>query len=223
MAKQKLTKGIVERIAPGSEDVVVWDENLPGFGVRVKPTGVRSYIVQYRCRATGASRRMTIGQHGPLLRFDRAKKQARAVLTDAMRGKDPAEERRSVRKAPTMAELASDYLARHAVPKKRPKSVRDDRAMLQRYVLPGLRSKKVEAVTRRDVEAIHVTLKDKPYQANRVLALLSKMFSLAVEWGWRPDNPAKGIGRYHEERRDRWLGDDELRRLCAVLDRHPNQ
>ena len=139
-------------VTPVSEDVVVWDENLPGFGVRVKLSGVRSYIVQYRCRTTGASRRMTIGQHGPLLSFDRAKKQARAVLADAMRGKDPAEERRSARKAPTTAELASDYLARHAIPKKRPKSVRDDRAMLQRYVLPGLRSKKVDAVTRRDIE-----------------------------------------------------------------------
>ena len=223
MAKQKLTKSIVEGITPVSEDVVVWDENLPGFGVRVKVSGLRSYIVQYRCRTTGASRRMTIGQHGPLLSFDGAKKQARAVLADAMRGRDPAEERRSARKAPTTAELASDYLARHAIPKKRPKSVRDDRAMLQRYVLPGLRSKKVDAVTRRDIESIHVALKDKPYQANRVLALLSKMFSLAVEWGWRPDNPVKGIERYNEERRDRWLTDDELRRLCAVLDRHPNQ
>ena len=140
-----------------------------------------------------------------------------------MRGKDPAEERRSIREAPTTAELASDYLERHAVPKKRPKSVRDDRAMLQRYVLPGLRSRKVDAVTRRDIEAIHVALRDKPYQANRILALMSKMFSLAVEWGWRPDNPVKGMERYGEERRDRWLADDELRRLCAVLDRHPNQ
>ena len=52
---------------------------------------------------------------------------------------------------------------------------------------------------------------------------MSKMFSLAVEWGWRPDNPVKGMERYGEERRDRWLADDELRRLCAVLDRHPNQ
>jgi hypothetical protein len=215
VTKQKLTKGVVEGIAPASEDVVVWDEGLPGFGIRVKPSGVRSYVVQYRCRTTGASRRMTMGQHGPLLTFDRAKKQARAVLADAMRGRDPAEERRSARRAPAMAELASDYLARHAVPKKRPKSVRDDRAMLQRYVLPGLRSRKVDAVTRRDIEAIHVALRDKPYQANRVLALLSKMFSLAVEWGWRADNPVKGIERYGEDRRDRWLADDELRRTSA--------
>jgi hypothetical protein len=110
MAKQKLTKAVVEGITPASEDVVVWDESLPGFGVRVKPSGVRSYIVQYRCRATGASRRMTVGQHGPLLSYDRAKKQARAVLADAMRGKDPAEERRSIREAPTTAELAASVV-----------------------------------------------------------------------------------------------------------------
>jgi integrase len=48
------------------------------------------------------------------------------------------------------------------------------------------------------------------------------MFNLAVEWGWRPDNPAKGVQRYAEEKRDRWLSDDELYRLCAALDGHPN-
>ncbi len=56
-------------------------------------------------------------------------------------------------------------------------------------------------------------MKDRPYQANCVLSLLSKMLNLAVEWGWRPDNPAKGIGRYEEQKRDRGLSDDELRRF----------
>jgi Arm DNA-binding domain len=188
MARQKLTKTFVESIPIADHDVVVWDEALPGFGVRVKRSGVRSYIVQYRSRNTGASKRMTIGQHGPLLTFDQAKRQAPAILADAMRGKDPVEERRSGRKAPTVAELAADYLERHAIPKKRPKSVRDDRAMLDNIVLPRLRSRKVDAVTRRDVEAIHIGLKDRPYQANRILALFSKIFNLAVEWGWRTDN-----------------------------------
>ena len=72
-------------------------------------------------------------------------------------------------------------------------------------------------------EAIHASLQDRPYQANRVLALLSKMFNLAAHWQWRPDNPAKGIKRYDEEKRNRWLSDEELRRLCRVLDEHPNQ
>jgi hypothetical protein len=89
MIAEKLSKTVVERIKATDQDVVVWDYTLPGFGVRVKPSGVRSYIIQYRNRNTSASRRLTIGQHGPLLTFDQAKKQARAMLADAMRGEDP--------------------------------------------------------------------------------------------------------------------------------------
>jgi hypothetical protein len=98
----------------------------------VKPGGVRSYIIQYGNRNTSASRRLTIEQHGPLLTFDQAKKQARAMLADAMRGDDPVEVRRTARRALSVANLAADYLERYAVPKKRPKSVRDDRSLLDR-------------------------------------------------------------------------------------------
>jgi integrase len=105
---------------------------------------------------------------------------------------------------------------------KRPKSVRDDRAMLNNIILPKLRTGKVDAIGRRDVEAIHIAMHDRPYQGNRVISLLSRMFSLAIEWKWRPDNPAKGVERYEEQKRDRWLSDDELRRLCKVLEEHTN-
>jgi integrase len=223
MARQKLTKTSVEAIVPGPEDLVVWDAALPGFGVRVKPTGIRSYIVQYRNRETGASKRMTIGQHGPRLTFDQAKRRARALLTDAMRGQDPVAERRAKRAAPNMTALATEYLEKYAGPKKRPKSVRDDKAMLENIILPRLGALKVAAVARREIEVLHASLQDRPYQANRVLALLSKMFNLAIGWHWRTDNPVKGLKRYEEGKRDRWLQDDELQRLCGVLDRHPNQ
>ncbi|MEM9625356.1 MAG: site-specific integrase [Pseudomonadota bacterium] len=166
---------------------------------------------------------MTLGKHGPLLTFDQAKKQARAILADAMRGQDLVDERRATRDAPTVAVLSRDYLERHAVPKKRPKSVRDDKAMLNGTIIPRLGSRKVVSVTRRDIETIHIALRSTPYKANRVLALLSKMFSLAVEWGWRADNPVMRIERYDEQKRDRWLSDAELKRLCTVLDQHPNQ
>jgi integrase len=222
MIAEKLSKTVVERIAAADREVVVWDDALPGFGVRVKPTGVRSYIIQYRNRNSGASKRLTIGQHGPLLTFDQAKRQARAILADAMRGEDPVEIRKASRRAPSVADLAADYLERHAVPKKRPKGVRDDRAMLDNVILPKLGAKKVGSIGRRDVEAIQIAMKDRPYQANRVLSLLSKMFNLAIGWKWRSDNPAKGVERYQEQKRERWLSDEELRRLCAVLDEHPN-
>jgi integrase len=223
MAKQKLTKSVVESLTCGSEEFVIWDSALPGFGMRVKPSNVKSYVVQYRNRKTGASRRKTIGQHGPLLTFHKAKERARIVLADALKGNDPVADDRTVRDAPTMRQLAADYLEQHAVPKKRPRSVKNDRSMIDRIILPRLGSKKVAAIQSRDVHSLHVSMKQTPYQANRLLALLSKMLSLAVKWGWRSDNPVRGIERFQEERRERWLSDGELSQLLSVLVAHPNQ
>jgi hypothetical protein len=223
MAKQKLTKSVVESLTCGSEEYVIWDSALPGFGIRVKPSNVKSYIVQYRNRKTGASRRKTIGQHGPLLTFHKAKERARIILADALKGNDPVADDRTVRDAPTMRQLAADYLEQHAIPKKRARSVMNDRSMIDRIILPRLGSKKVAAVQSRDIQSLHVSMKKTPYQANRLLALLSKMLSLAVKWGWRSDNPVKGIERFQEERRERWLSDHELSRLLSVLIAHPNQ
>jgi integrase len=144
-------------------------------------------------------------------------------LADALRGNDPVAADRAVRAAPTMKELAADYLEQHALPKKRARSVENDRSMLDRIILPRIGGKKVNDVQSRDIHALHIAMKDTPYQANRVLALLSKMFSLAMNWGWRGDNPVQGIERFHEERRERWLSDDELGRILIALSTHPNE
>jgi integrase len=223
MARQRLTKSVIERLPCGIEDYVLWDLALPGFGIRVKPSGVKSYVVQYRNRKTGASRRKTIGQHGPLLTFHKAKERARIILADALKGNDPVADDHAARAAPMMRQLAADYLEHHAIPKKRARSVENDRSIINRIILPRLASKLVAGVQSRDIHALHVSMKDTPYQANRVLALLSKMFSLAAKWGWRSDNPVKGIERYQEQRRERWLSDGELSRLLSVLAVHPNQ
>ena len=98
MPKAKLTKTFVDRIAPGAVDVIYSNIELPVFGIRVKPSGVRSYVCQYRNRESGESRRMTLGKHGPLLTCHPAKQEARRVLGDAMGGGDlvlcPANTRR---------------------------------------------------------------------------------------------------------------------------------
>ena len=216
----KLTKRYVDLLQPFEKDRFEWDDDLPGFGVRVKASGVKSYIIQYR--QEGRSRRMTLGRHG-VLAADEARKLAKQRLGDVAHGKDPVQERQERRQAPTMKDLAADYIERHAIPNKRPSSIKDDRSMLEKNILPNLANNKVKDVSRRDIETLLLDLKETPYRANRVRALLSKMFSLAVAWEWREHNPVLGIPKYQEEKRDRWLKEEELKRLTAVLSQHPNQ
>lgn len=223
MAKLKLSKSVVDKLAPESREIVCWDDALRGFGVRVKPNGTKSYIIQYRSRKTGRSKRHTIAQVGPLMSFAAARKDAMRLLSEVAQGGDPVEEHRNARKSESLTDLADQYLAHHARPKKRPKSVENDVSMLNGIIIPKLGSRKVAEISHRDIQALHNGLRDIPYRANRTLALLSKMFELSIRWGWRTDNPAKGVERFHEEKRHRWLSEDELARLTSALDDQPNQ
>jgi len=216
----KITKRFLDNLAPSARDQIMFDDALPGFGVRIKTSGTKSFVLRYR--QDGRSRSFTIGKVGALTP-DQARKEARKLLGDIARGADPSLSRQIDRAAPRVADLAADYLERHAIPTKRPKSVRDDRSMLNRIILPALGNRKVETISRRDIEKLHLSFSDRPYAANRLLALLSKMFNLAVAWQWRADNPTSGIPKFPEPKRDRWLNDDELSRLLEALGRHPSQ
>src|SRR5215475_5279114 len=115
----KLTKRVVDTLsADPVREYFVWDDELKGFGVRVKPSGVVSFLIQYR-NAGGRSRKYTLGQYGRITP-EEARQLARQQLAGVARGEDPAKERSDTRAAPTMADLAADYLERHA-PKKRPR------------------------------------------------------------------------------------------------------
>jgi integrase len=112
------------------------------------------------------------------------------------------------------------YIIEFTLPdKKRPASQRDDRANIRLYILPELRHRKVSEVSFADIDGLHrkITRAGKSIAANRVMALCSKMFALAVRWKMRPDNPVRGIERNPETKRTRYLSGDELGRLTAVL------
>ena len=215
----KLTKRFVEAIKPDTVKILkYWDSELKGFGVIVHPSGRCSYCIQYRNQQR-VQKRMKLGTHGQIT-AEQARKLARKHLADTAYGEDPAEKKKQIKNLSTVKELASDYIERHGS-KKRSKSIMEDRKLLTNIILPVLGDQIVATLSRREIENLHLRYEKTPYQANRILALLSKMFSLALSWGWRDDNPVMGIERYPEEKRDRWLDDDELNRLWEVLDRYP--
>lgn len=213
-----ITKRFVESITPDPHKLSqYWDTSLKGFGVIVLPSGRRTYCIQYR-NQNRVLKRLKIGVHGQLT-TEEARAIARKHLASTAHGEDPAQSKKQTQELFGMQDLARDYIERHGQ-KKREKSLKEDNKLLKNIILPSLGSLKIANVSRRDIESLHLRLKNTPYQANRVVALLSKMFSLAVSWGWRLDNPAQGIEKYQEEKRDRWLNDEELQRLWRVLDKH---
>lgn len=215
--KAKLTVRGVEAIKPSVTDVIVWDSELAGFGCKVTPKGKRSYFLYYRTKE-GQQRRPAIGVHGPM-RPEAAREIARRWLADVAQGNDPSQARTQDRAAPTMLELCARYMAEHAETRKKDSSIRNDRRLIDAHILPAIGTKKVSSVARADIAALHHALRATPYEANRMLAMASKMFSLAERWGLRPDNsnPAKNIDRYREEKRERYLTSAEVARLWQVL------
>jgi len=213
----RLNKTIVDRIEPDPlKQVLVWDEAVKGFGVRVTPTGTKTFILQYRDELR-RSRRVTVGRYGAFT-VDEARKKAGAILRGVAGGDDPAAERERRRNAPTMADLADRYFKEYA-PRKRTET--GDRKMWDARLAPTLGAKKVEDVRFGDVDELHRGLKATPYQANRVLALLSKMFSLANRWEMCSGNPCKGVERFQEDRRERFLSQQEIVRLFEALQSVP--
>lgn len=215
--RTKLTKRVVEGIAPGDHDLIIWDTQLRGFGCKVTPKGRRSYLLYYRT-ADGQQRKPALGTHGALT-CEQAREIARAMLADVARGGDPKAAARARHSAPIVAELADRFLVEHAATKKRASSTRMDRANLRPHVLPALGHLKVQDVSRANVAQLHHGMRSTPGAANRVLSLLSKMFNLAERWGLRPDhtNPCRHVERYAERKMERFLSGEELARLGAAL------
>ncbi|WP_243450781.1 tyrosine-type recombinase/integrase [Sandarakinorhabdus glacialis] len=213
----KLTVRSIEGIQPAAKDVVVWDNEIAGFGLKVTPAGKRTFLLFYRTR-DGQQRKPSIGSW-PAVRPEAARATARQWLSEVAKGSDPSALRQEGRAAPTIHDLCERYMLEHAGIRKKDSSIRNDRRLIDSHILPAIGSKKVAAVTRAHVSALHHSISSTPYEANRCLALLSKMFSLAERWGLRPDhsNPAKNIDRYREEKRERFLTSDEVMRLWGVL------
>ncbi len=212
-----LTKRLIDAAScPSKGQVFIRDAELPGFALRLTH-GRKMFIVEKRLHKR--LHRVTIGAYGAYT-VEQARQQAHAMLQAIFEGHDPAQERRERRQEPTFGELVARYLTRHA-PRKR--SGQNDRNMLTRYLV-SWETRRLSSLSRKDMVALHTRIGETaPYAANRVVALVRKMFNLASLWGvYTGENPATGIELFPEEKRDRFIQPHELPRLFEALKEEPN-
>ncbi len=220
MTGQRITKRIVDKLKSQPSEYTVWDARMPGFGLRVRPTGAMSYVVLYRAGSgRGAPvRRYTIATVGKVTP-QKARERAKAILGAVAQGRDPAGEKAGERGVPTVAELADRFMAQHVEPKRKPGTVIFYRDILNRIVKPSLGTSKADKVSRAAVAKLHGKLKATPFQANRALAVIGSMYAFGGRIGAVPDgvNPARKIEKFQENRRERFLTVKELERLGVAI------
>jgi integrase len=233
---KRITKRVVDTLHPGQ---MVWDSELKGFGVRCQ---ARDKFYVLKTRISGRQRWFTIGRHGSPWTPDGARERALRMLSAVAEGHDLAAIRQADRLLPpTVADLCKRYLDEHAREHKKASSTKSDERNIANHVEPWLGKLLVRDVLRGDIDnfkravregrtaraegALRATYRGGalvaggPGVANRCLALLSKMFSLAERWGWRPDgsNPVRHVEKYREGRRERFLSTEEIGRLGEAL------
>ena len=222
----KITKRAVDALKPGPDggELVLWDSELKGFGCRVQRGGSKSYIVHYRAGiGRGVPlRKVTIGKHGAPWTAETARSEAKRLLGLVEGGADPAADRTARKGAPTVSELGQRFLAEHAEAKRKDRTAAEYKRLLDKIILPALGTRKLADVSRADIAKLHHAHREAPYQASRVLAVLSKMFNLAERWGLRPDgsNPCHHVEKFAERKRERMLSAEELARLGDSLATH---
>jgi integrase len=240
----KLTKRVVEDAETRPVEYFIWCDELPGFGVRIYPSGKRSYLVQYR--AEGRSRRAKIGLHGRLT-AEEARREAMGLLGHVAKGGDPAEERATRRATMTVRELCDRYmraadngliLGKKGSPKKSSTLLRDQ-SRIDRHILPLLGNRKLADLSRadvtrfmRDVAAGKTALVEKTGKlrgkaiveggagaAARTMGLLGGILSFAVSEGVIQANPVHGVKRPADQKRTARLDPEGYRRLGLALEK----
>jgi len=213
----KITKRTVDQLSPRGKDVLLWDSEMKGFGLRCRPSGAKYYVL--KMRVGGRQRWITIGRHGSPWTPDSARCEALRLLGLRAAGQDPAMDRDRQKGAPTIAELGARFLQEHVAHHCKPRTAYEYRRAVQLFIEPALGCHRVSDLLRADVAQFHHDLRDRPYQANRALAVLSKMMNLAEAWGLRLDgsNPVGHVKKYREDKRERYLTKAEMQRLGAVL------
>ena len=222
MAKLKRTtisRRTVDRLK-ADKDTVFWDSELLGFGVRVYPTGRKVYVVQTRAGGKDG-KRVTVGRHG-VITAEEARRRAALIVARIKAGEEPMPEPMAVTLAngPTVADLAAVYLDQVVAVRLKPASAKAYRGVIEKHILPALGRKPALSLDHAAVAALHHGLAETPAMANRAVEMLFRIYRAAEERELIPEgsNPCRQIAMNRQRRHERFLTDEEFRRLGRVLD-----
>ncbi len=231
--KTKLSKRSVDAAKPGKVDVFLWDDELPGFGLKVTPAGRKVYVLQ--ARMANRVRRFTIGRHGAPWTPDTARTEGKRLVGMIAAGQDPAAEKEALRRDITMSSLCDLYLDEGGKTKK-PGTLELERSLIERHIKPLVGSKSVLSFSQRDADRLladiasgrsaadiktrkqgRAIVRGGKGIANRTIELVASMMTFAIQRQVRPDNPVKGVRKFRLQPRQRFLTTAELARLGECL------
>ena len=211
----RLNKKFIEKTKCKFEKIF-WDNSLKGFGLRVSPTGRKSFIINWR-NQEGRQGRKVIGIYGKLT-IEQARLQAKQYFYKISLGEEP---RRNSNTNPSFAEFAKTYQDEFSYNNKSFNSYINEKYLLKNHILPVFGKKKLNQIKRRDIEKFHSGFPHMRVNQNRMLSLISHIYTKAIEWEYIEVNPAQGVRKKKEEKRSRYLSKEEINRLLAVLDSFP--
>lgn len=221
--KIKIGRRALSALPAVTRPTIFYDVDLTGFGLKASPTGALSYVVEYRPGAGGrgvSKRRMVIGSPKSLAP-EEARTQASGILARVRLGEDPAADRSAARKAETVTDLLGAFMDNHVRTKRKPRTAKLFGGYVKNHIEPALGTRKAPTLTRTDIERLHKAIgRTNPVTANRVLALISAAYSYGLRYGHLPErmaNPAKGIEKFREQVRERFLTEAELQRLGDAI------
>lgn len=210
----------ISNLKPQEKFIEYFDTGLPGFGLRVNPTGLKVWFILYRSKVDNKVKRYKIGKYPRPYSLMEAREEAKKKLGEISAGGDPHKVKRELAQSDTFEGLFNNYMKHHAIPNKRPSSVKEDQRIFDTY-LQGFKDRKAATITRRDIIELHRSISDHaPVMANRIIALVSTVFSKGIEHELIDATPCTRIKSIlaKEQHRERVLSDAELRTLWPALD-----
>ncbi len=218
----KLTQRLVESASVADRDLYLWDNEVPGFGLRIRPSGSKSYIVAFRIGGRGGQQRRRLIGKPSIISTDKARQTARLMVAQAKSGKDPIAAVIAEQRKIKLREVTAIFLAEFVDVERKPSYARECRRLFDRHILVKFGTRPLTDLTRSEIARWHhQEMRNTPFQANRCLAVLSRLMSWSARHGYRNQgagNPCQYIEKFREPKRERYLSADELQRLAAAFE-----